>query len=134
MLSGEEPWESNKKMKTILDLIYFNLNNIPYLITPFFPISQNITNAEMRVLLRNCLERNQLKRIYLGLMEENIISIFRKQLFQDCNFDIYDKLKISKSNRFYYIIDLLIFKNIYHFCIQAISELNNKIRETNQHE
>jgi hypothetical protein len=97
MLSGEEPWESKKNLKSILDLICFNKRDIPYLRIPEFPISRKIRNSEMRILLRNTLERNQLKRIYLGKMEENIKKIFNKTLFYDFNLDSYDKQLYRKG-------------------------------------
>ncbi len=97
MLSGEEPWESKKNLKSILDLICFNKKDIPYLRVPEFPLSRRIKNFEMRILLRNTLERNQLKRIYLGKMEENIKKIFEKTLFFDFNLDSYDKQLYRKG-------------------------------------
>ena len=133
MLSGDEPWENNKKIKSVIDLICFNKKDIPYLKIPNFPISRKIKNAEIRILLRNCLERNQLKRVYLGNMHEQIIKIFDKIIFYDFNFDSYDKQLYRKGNNLY-SLDLLIFKKIYNYFLLAILNLNNKNKESKKKE
>jgi serine/threonine protein kinase len=97
MLSGEEPWSIYGSSNTILDLLAFNKQTIPYLRVPSFPISNNIRNADLRILLRNCLERNQIKRVFLGNLEQSFLNYLTKLLIHDLNFDFYDKQLYRKG-------------------------------------
>ena len=98
MFSGEEPWSGHRgQTKTIMDLICFSKNNIPYIKIPHFPISLNIKNVDLRILLRFCMEKNQIKRIYIGALEQYILNYLAKLLIHDLNFDFYDKQLYRKG-------------------------------------
>ena len=98
MFTGEEPWANYRSVNSIMDLICFSKNGIPYLKVPNFHISNKIKNVDLRILLRNCLERNQIKRIYDKRIEETINNYLVKLLLHDINFDFYDAQLFRKGS------------------------------------
>ena len=97
MFSGEEPWANHRSANSIMDLISLSKDGVPNLKVPNFTISNKIKNVNIRILLRNCLERNQIKRIYDRSLEEKITNYLLKILLHDLNFDFYDSQQIKKS-------------------------------------
>ena len=97
MFSMEEPWANNKSINSIMDIICLSKQGIPYLKVPNFPISNKIKNVDLRILIRNCLERNQIKRIDLENLEERISNFITKLLLHDLNFDVYENLHYRRG-------------------------------------
>ena len=116
LFSGVEPWENVKNCNTIIDLICFSKNSVPYLKIPVFPISVNIKNVDIRILLRLCMERNQLKRIHFQTLITYILNYFTKKIFSDNNLDETLKTKTGGKkgnllikNRAYYLEKNILF-------------------------
>ena len=98
MFSGKEPWSDiGGKVNTVMDLICFSKNNVPYIKTSKFPISIKIKNVDLRILLRLCMEKNQIKRIDIDSLGQYILNYLSKLLIHDLNFDFYDKQLYRKG-------------------------------------
>ena len=103
MFSGEEPWANHRSANSIMDLISLSKDGVPNLKVPNFTISNKIKNVNIRILLRNCLERNQIKRIYDQCLEETITNYLLKILLHDINFDFYESQQFKKSTIIIYL-------------------------------
>lgn len=90
IFSGEEPWlKNNGKFSTILDHLYFSKNEVPYLKVNNFLFSKNLPNVDFRIMLRWCLEFNQLKRVNFDHIESIIQDYLTNNLVRDINFDCF---------------------------------------------
>ena len=102
IFSGEEPWSKhNGKESDLIKLLCFSKKDIPYLQVPSFPFSNKVRNVDFRLMLRGCLEQNQLKRTNFETIEEKIKEYLTLHLIQDENFDYFSKEKQSKGIKFF---------------------------------
>jgi hypothetical protein len=125
MLTGIEPWQ-DRKSKSILDILYFSKNKIPFIKKGFFPISNKINNLDIRIFLKNTLEMNQLKRYNFRSVCDFISGYIHDFIIKDFNFDfMHNEIKCKGLMR------LNILRKLYQTVINHLSILNNQLRKTN---